>query len=89
MEENYTVELCYMGMIDLDVDAELREFMSETIDMFEDITGSWYFQESTLSEPHHRLIGWSLSRPLSYLERIYIHHTLLENYDGSVFIIAA
>ena len=86
-EQFYSIELCYYGEIDSDLDIELMSLMNEVLDELEDLEHQWYFRESTLQAPHHRLNGWELSRPLDYYELVDLHTILQETYEGNVFII--
>lgn len=86
MEFN-SIELCYYGQINSEVDQELRELMNDYLGGLKDLEFNWYFSEATLNAPHHRLNGWDLSRPLSYYELVDLHTILLDQYEGNVFII--
>lgn len=86
-EQFFSIELCYQGSIDSQLDKELIELIPQVIADFDKVNCEWYFSEATLKEPHHRLMGWSLSRNLSYYELVALHNVLVNIYGGRVFII--
>lgn len=86
-EQFFSIELCYQGTIDSKLDYELMELIPQIIADFDKVNCEWYFSEATVKEPNHRLMGWALSRNLSYYELVTLHNVLTNVFEGRVFII--
>lgn len=87
MEQLNSIELCYMGQIDIPLDKEVDTKIKELFNSFKDLKHEWYFNESSISAPLHRLKGYSLSRPLEYEELLHLRFYLLEHFEDKVFLI--
>ena len=87
-QEYYSIEVCYLDNIDSDLDFSLMKSIPEMLSEFNNLEAEWYFSESYLGEPSHRIMGFGLNRPLDYLERRELHLHLNFDYNGKVFIIS-
>jgi len=82
----FSIELCYLGIIDLELDKAIDKVVSDTFSKFKQFGFDDYFSEASIDEPYHRLKGYDMSRDLNYLETIDLHLALEKEFGGKVFI---
>lgn len=87
MEELTTLEICYLGTIDTQIDNIIHGQVPNILNEFEQLEYEWQYQESTIQSPHHRTIGYGLSRHLTYKEMIELHLFLQDKFSGKAFFI--
>lgn len=91
MQEDYTLEVCYLGMSDLEMDANIRENLPEFMNRVNegDLEVKWSYQESDYGDLPFRVHGFTTNRSLNEFEKITLHLQLVEEFGGDVFIFSA
>ena len=78
----YPLEVFYLGMIEIEKDKEIKEFVENLLLSGFDCKAEWLYQESTYGDVKFRWIGWELPKRLSQEEKSRIVLTIYTFLQG-------
>jgi hypothetical protein len=85
-ESMITLEVAYIGKINQELDKNIEEGILAILDDL-NIKGEWYFSESSLSTPSHRIIGFELDKELSYDDKIEFNLAIRYIFSNTLLIV--